>query len=160
MTRRAASPAHPLRTGRLRVLAFVLAALAGLMALAPAAEARMRDRVVARVDIASQRMVVEVGGKVRHVWRVSTARRGFVTPRGSYAPKRLHARYFSKKYAGAPMPYAVFFRGGYAVHGTIEGGRLGSPASHGCIRLAIPNARALFRLIEASGPGGARIVIT
>ena len=35
-----------------------------------------------------------------------------------------------------PLLMAIFFRGGYAIHGTNMVGRLGRVDSHGCIRLA------------------------
>jgi hypothetical protein len=34
----------------------------------------------------------------------------------------------------APMPHSIFFRGGYAIHGSYATGSLGRPASPGCIR--------------------------
>ena len=117
-------------------------------------------RVVAHIDVKSQRMVVKVDGEVRHIWKVSTARKGFVTPKGSYKPQRMHVKYFSKKYYNSPMPYSIFFKGGYAVHGTNAVGKLGAPASHGCIRLATGNAKALYQLVRNNGPNSARIVIT
>ena len=117
-------------------------------------------RVEARIDVKAQPMVVEVDGAVAHVWRVSTARKGFVTPRGVYAPKRMHKTYFSKKYYNSPMPYSIFFKGGYAVHGTNAVKALGRPASHGCIRLTTAHARTLYNLVKSHGPGAARIVIT
>ena len=117
-------------------------------------------RVEAQIDIKSQRMVVKVDGEVAHVWKVSTARKGYVTPKGSYKPSRLHKKYYSKKYYNSPMPYSIFFKGGYAVHGTGQVKALGMPASHGCIRLATGNARTLFNLVRAVGPHKARIVIT
>lgn len=129
-------------------------------AMAQVAAARPTGTVEARVDLQAQRMVVKVNGEVAHVWKVSTARRGFVTPRGVYGPQRMHVSYFSKKYYNSPMPYAIFFRGGYAVHGTNAVKALGAPASHGCIRLATGNARALFQLVKQFGPGRARIVIS
>lgn len=116
--------------------------------------------VEVRVDIRSQRMIVKVGGDVAHVWKVSTGKSGFATPRGSYKPQRLHASYFSKKYYNSPMPYSVFFRGGFAIHGTNAISRLGGPASHGCVRLHTANARQLFHLIQRNGPGRTRILIT
>ena len=116
--------------------------------------------VEVRVDIRSQRMIVKVGGDVAHIWKVSTGKSGFATPRGSYKPQRLHASYFSKKYYNSPMPYSVFFRGGFAIHGTNAISRLGGPASHGCVRLHTANARQLFHLIQRNGPGRTRIVIT
>lgn len=117
-------------------------------------------RVVAKINIAQQKMVVTVDGEIKHVWNVSTARKGFATPRGTYAPKRLHAKYYSKKYYNSPMPYSIFFKGGYAVHGTTAVSKLGAPASHGCIRLATPNAAKLYSLVKSYGKSQARIVIS
>ncbi len=116
--------------------------------------------VVARVDLSTQRMTVLVNGVPRYSWPVSTARRGYVTPTGTYRPQRLHRRYFSRKYYNSPMPYSVFFRGGYAIHGSYAVNQLGAPASHGCIRLHPSNAATLYGLIESHGPGDTLIQIT
>lgn len=118
------------------------------------------SNVEARIDIASQRMIVKVDGEVRHVWKVSTGRKGFSTPRGAYKPQRMHVSYFSRKYDNSPMPYSIFFRGGYAIHGTNAINRLGGPASHGCVRLATANARTLFNLVRSAGPTRTRIIIS
>lgn len=138
-----------------RFVAFLVVVF-GLFAATAGAEAR----VVAKINIAKQKMVVTVNGEVQHVWSVSTARKGFVTPRGTYAPKRMHVKYYSKKYYNSPMPYSIFFKGGYAVHGTSAVKALGAPASHGCIRLATGNAAKLYNLVRQHGAGSARIVIT
>jgi lipoprotein-anchoring transpeptidase ErfK/SrfK len=58
------------------------------------------------------------------------------------------------------MPYAVYFRGGYAIHATGAVGRLGRPASHGCVRLAPGNAAKLFSMVQQYGSGNTRIVVT
>lgn len=118
------------------------------------------SHVEARIDIASQRMIVKVDGEVRHVWKVSTGRTGYATPRGAYRPQRMHVSYFSRKYYNSPMPYSIFFRGGYAIHGTTATNRLGGPASHGCVRLATGNARTLFQLVKSAGPSRTRIIVT
>ena len=115
--------------------------------------------VVARVSIASQRMVLIVDGEVEAVWKVSTAGRGYHTPRGSYRPKVLRRMHYSSKYENAPMPHSVFFRGGYAVHGTDHVRSLGRPVSHGCIRLAPRNAATLYHLIRQHGLRATRIII-
>jgi lipoprotein-anchoring transpeptidase ErfK/SrfK len=52
--------------------------------------------------------------------------------------------WYSRKYDNSPMPYSVFFRGGYAVHGTSYVKQLGRPASHGCVRLPHAFAAKLF----------------
>jgi lipoprotein-anchoring transpeptidase ErfK/SrfK len=115
--------------------------------------------VVARIDISKQTMTVSEDGNVVYSWRVSTARRGYHTPRGSYRPTRMHRMWYSRKYDNSPMPHSIFFRGGYAIHGTNYVKSLGRPASHGCIRLAPGNARALYNLVRAHGAGNTRIVV-
>jgi hypothetical protein len=116
--------------------------------------------VVARISLSSQQMVVYVDGEARYDWAVSTARRGYRTPVGSFRPTRMNRMWYSRKYDNAPMPNSVFFLGGYAVHGTPHIRSLGQPASHGCVRLHPENARTLYNLIADSGMGHARIVIT
>lgn len=110
-----------------------------------------------KVDKTAQRMTVEVDGKVAHVWPVSTARSGYSTPSGTYRPIRMHRMWYSQKYDNSPMPHAIFFSGGYAIHGTGAVRSLGSPASHGCVRLAPGNAATLYALVQQHGQGATRI---
>lgn len=114
--------------------------------------------IVVRVDKSSQTMRVIVDGEQRFTWAVSTGRAGYNTPNGSYRPQRLERNWRSRKYGMAPMPHSIFFRGGYAIHGTNMVGRLGRVDSHGCIRLAPGNARTLFEMV-ARQRGATRIVI-
>jgi lipoprotein-anchoring transpeptidase ErfK/SrfK len=136
---------------KLRVLVALSALLFSMPALAG---------VVAHIDISSQTMQVSVDGRPLYVWPVSTARFGYVTPTGYYHPIRLERIWHSAIYNNAPMPYAVFFRGGYAIHGTYEVGHLGSPASHGCVRLNTWDAATLFSLVEQHGYGSTSIIIS
>jgi lipoprotein-anchoring transpeptidase ErfK/SrfK len=119
--------------------------------------------VTATISIAEQRMTLRVVNKAgvaqTYVWKVSTGKSGFATPTGAYKPTWLSADHYSKTY-DAPMPYAVFFKGGYAIHATAAVGRLGSRASHGCIRLASGNAAMFFDLVETYGRSNTKIVIT
>ncbi len=73
--------------------------------------------VVVQIDKSSQRMAVSVDGAMRYNWPVSTGRRGYGTPNGVYRPQMLARRWFSRKYYNSPMPYSIFFHGGYAIHG-------------------------------------------
>lgn len=116
-------------------------------------------QVVARIDRSTQTMRVWVDGQYQYEWAVSTGRRGYGTPAGSYRAQRLAKRYFSQKYDNAPMHNAVFFHGGYAIHGTSYVSQLGTPASHGCVRLHPSNAEEFFELVRAHGPGRTRISI-
>lgn len=119
--------------------------------------------VTATVSIADQRMYVVVvdkmGFKKTYAWRVSTGKEGFETPTGQFRPTRMAAEYYSRTYDDAPMPYAVFFTGGYAVHATEAVGRLGSPASHGCVRLTLENAEMFFDLVEMYGARNTTIAV-
>ena len=115
--------------------------------------------VVARVDLSSQTMILTHGGRVIGHWPVSTARRGKVTPTGSWTAKWLSRDHRSSRYENAPMPYAVFYNGHYAVHGTYQTNRLGRPASAGCIRLHPAHARTFFNLVRRAGLKSTRIVV-
>jgi lipoprotein-anchoring transpeptidase ErfK/SrfK len=115
--------------------------------------------LTARVDISSQTMTVSEFGRVVYRWKVSTARRGYHTPRGSYRPIRLHRMWRSRKYHNSPMPYSVFFHGGYAIHGTYETRNLGRPVSHGCVRLRPEHAATFFAMVKEAGTGNTRIVV-
>ncbi len=116
-------------------------------------------RLVAKVDLSQQRMSVYINGRKKYSWPVSTGRRGYRTPVGSWRPKVLRRMHYSKKYYNSPMPHSVFYLGGFAVHGTGAIKRLGRPASHGCVRLHPRNARRLFGLIKAHGMGNSRIKV-
>lgn len=116
--------------------------------------------LVARISLSSQTMTVSQNGFVRYRWKVSTARKGYVTPQGSWSAKWLSRDHRSRKYDNAPMPYAVFFNGGYAVHATFDLKRLGRPASHGCIRLHPENAAEFFALASEYGLKNTKIVVT
>ncbi len=124
----------------------VLALFGASFALTAAAEAKVQIHI----DLSSQRMTVN-SASGSYVWPVSTARSGYVTPRGSYRPYSLQRMHYSRKYHMSPMPHSIFFRGGYAIHGTYATSALGSPASHGCIRLAPGNAAALFEMVQREG---------
>jgi lipoprotein-anchoring transpeptidase ErfK/SrfK len=132
------------------------AALLGLLIAAPSvADAA----VVAKINLSSQRMDVFVNGQPRYSWPVSTARRGYRTPTGSYKPTALVRYHRSSIYDGSPMPHSIFFLRGYAIHGSYEVKSLGRPASHGCVRLHPSNAVALYSLVQRYGPSRTTIRI-
>jgi L,D-transpeptidase catalytic domain len=111
------------------------------------------------VDKSTQRIAVVQDGYMRYVWPVSTGTDSHGTPNGIYAPEHLERSWFSKEYYNAPMPYAIFFHNGYAIHGSSDIARLGGPASHGCVRLSPQHAAILFAMVEHEGPGNTTIVI-
>lgn len=137
------------------------AALTGtaLFLIAGNEEAHAANRLLAQVSISQQTMQVLVDGRPTFEWKVSTGRKGHRTPTGSYKPTRLEEMWYSRKYDNAPMPHAVFFHGGYAVHATNYVKRLGQPASHGCVRLHPDAAADFYQLVETFGRANTSIVI-
>src|SRR5262252_4909964 len=111
------------------------------------------------IDKSTQQISVIQNGRLLYVWPVSTGQDRFSTPSGDYAPERLERTWFSKAYYNAPMPHAIFFHHGVAIHGSYDIARLGGPASHGCVRLHPQDAAMLFGMVEQEGPGNTTIVV-
>jgi len=136
----------------------IFALISGLIATVAPGFAQA-DNLVARVILSEQTMHVFHGGRLIHEWPVSTARAGKVTPLGEWNAQWLSRNHRSSIYNNAPMPFAIFYSGNYAVHGTDQISRLGQPASAGCIRLHPDNAAVLFELTRAEGLENTRIVV-
>jgi lipoprotein-anchoring transpeptidase ErfK/SrfK len=128
-------------------------------AMADTASIPAAPPVLARIDLSAQTMQIYVGDRLVNVFPVSTGRAGYATPPGDYRPQWLAAMWRSRKYNFAPMPWSVFFYGGYAIHGTTEVRNLGNPASHGCVRLHPENAKIFFQLVQKSGRENTTITI-
>jgi lipoprotein-anchoring transpeptidase ErfK/SrfK len=139
-----------------RLIPFLAAFAVLALAQLPAASAAT---ITANISISTQTMTVMHRGTVIGRWPVSTARRGKVTPMGSWSAKWLSRYHKSSRYNNAPMPYSIFYNGNYAVHGTYQTKKLGRPASSGCVRLAPDHAAKLFSLVKAEGLENTRIII-
>jgi lipoprotein-anchoring transpeptidase ErfK/SrfK len=106
----------------------------------------------AKVDLGRQTLTVTERGKAVGTWKISSGGSAeFATPRGVFKPEWTAKMWFSKKYDDAPMPNAVFFKNGAAIHATQAIGRLGTPASHGCVRLSPANAETFYKLVQRHG---------
>jgi lipoprotein-anchoring transpeptidase ErfK/SrfK len=134
----------------MRRLLAVLALMLVCLALPDPAAAS----VVVTINKATQRMTVTVDGQAHYSWPVSTGTKGYATPTGTFRPFRLEKEHYSREWDDAPMPHSIFFTAaGHAIHGTTAIRRLGSPASHGCVRLAPSHAAKLFWLVQSEGLG-------
>lgn len=139
--------------------------------------------VYIEVDKSTQRAYIRINGELLEdqsgslkggVLRATTGMAGRSTPnfdRRPERPVRIYTKYSSSKYPGGNwfdkngvaygnMPFAVFIKGGFAVHGTTgtDGnkntniGKLGTvPLSHGCIRLHPLNAKVFNAAVVANG---------
>jgi lipoprotein-anchoring transpeptidase ErfK/SrfK len=140
-----------------------MAAIAAVFLLGQPAQAMMGSTQVPlfwahakiTVSLSAQTMtfsaVTPDAQRLSYSWPVSTGRKGFETPTGKYRPIWADENHKSSIYEDAPMPFAVFFVGGYAIHGTTELKHLGKPASHGCVRLDPANAALVYKTINAVG---------
>lgn len=113
----------------------------------------------ADINLTTQRLTLTDRFGVLHTWKISSAGGGYVTPVGVYKPQWTSRMHYSKQYYNSPMPYSVFFHKGYAVHGTKAVGRLGRPASHGCVRLRTSNAKKFYNLVYKHGKGLTKITV-
>src|SRR5712672_3987113 len=126
-----------------------LVAFTGLMLCVTSAA---QAKVAITVDKNNQQMTVAVDGVERYHWPVSSGLPSYETPGGSFRTFRMEEDHFSKEFDDAPMPHSIFFtKIGHAIHGTDSESRLGSPASHGCVRLSRANAATLYDLVQREG---------
>jgi hypothetical protein len=134
-----------------------LVALTGLLLFANAAQAK----VAITVDKDAQQMTVAVDGVERYHWPVSSGLPSYETPNGSFRAFRMEEDHYSKEFDDAPMPHSIFFtKIGHAIHGTDSVNRLGSPASHGCVRLSRTNAATLYALVQEQGVLNTTVTLT
>jgi L,D-transpeptidase catalytic domain len=144
-----------MRSGALLPASLAAAALAVLFAV-PAQAA-----IVVNIDKSTQQMSVSVDGAPRYVWPVSTGRRGYDTPNGTFKVNRMDADHLSQEWDNAPMPHTMFFdMRGHAIHGFSDVKHLGLPVSHGCVRLSPANAATLFALVKAEGMKQTTVVVS
>jgi hypothetical protein len=138
---------------RIRRLVWIVAAL---MAFSSAARAEM----TIAIDKSRQQMTVALNGAELFVWPVSTGAPGYDTPSGTFTPFRMEKDHFSREWDDAPMPHSIFFtKKGHAIHGSNHIKAIGTPASHGCVRLEPKNAAVLFGLVKQEGMANVRVTL-
>jgi len=135
-----------------------LVAFTGLMLCATSAA---QAKVAITVDKDNQQMTVAVDGVERYHWPVSSGLPSYETPNGSFRTFRMEEDHYSKEFDDAPMPHSIFFtKIGHAIHGTDSVNRLGTPASHGCVRLSRAHAATLYALVQEQGVLNTTVTLT
>ena len=149
----------------------LLAAAAVLAALAMPANAQNRaaiavgnaaavpPSIVVTISVPKQELRVVVDGVEQYVWPVSTTKLGVLTPASTFKVQSMNATAISRLFNNAPMPWAIFYDGHYAIHGTTSVSMLGRPASMGCTRLHPDNAKILFEMVKARGAQSLQVVV-
>ena len=145
------------REAKGQMRSFLIAFTALVLSAGTAAQAK----VAITVDKDNQQMTVAVDGVERYRWPVSSGLPSYETPNGSFRAFRMEADHYSKEFDDAPMPHSIFFtKIGHAIHGTDSVNRLGSPASHGCVRLSRANAATLYALVQEQGVLNTTVTLT
>ena len=124
--------------------------------------------VWADVHKSEQKLYLYIGGTLNAVFLTSTGIPGRGTPNlDSHPNGRIYDSYTSTKFPGGDynglgnMPYAVFIQGGFAIHGTGKSNwkKLGTVASHGCVRVHPDNAFRFNRLVRQYGVSNVWVTI-
>ncbi len=112
------------------------------------------------VNLTEQQLYLINGGTLEGTFSVSTGKWSMPTPEGEYSINNKDPRAYSQKYE-LYMPYWMAFIGSeYGIHelpewpdGTKEGeAHLGTPVSHGCIRLGRGSAEQVYNWTEIGTP--------
>jgi peptidoglycan hydrolase-like protein with peptidoglycan-binding domain len=101
------------------------------------------------VSLGRQLAFLVRGNRVVRTIAVSTARPGWVTPRGQFKIYRKERMSWSHPFS-VWLPWASYFTGGIAFHAYPEVPVY--PASHGCIRVPIPFAQELYAFATYGTP--------
>lgn len=105
------------------------------------------------VDVDLKRLTVFRGDEIVRTWPVATGAWDTPTPLGVF---RINSRFsgemsgFGTCFLGLTVPW-----GQYGIHGTNKPESVGTSASHGCIRMRVRDAEALYALV----PDWTRVVI-
>lgn len=122
----------------------------------PVLDRRCRTGRVMCIDKSTRKLHWVVNGKVRRTLQVRFGSQFTPTREGSFRVYRKSANHVSSLF-NSPMPYAMFFSGGQAVHYSPDFARVGyAGASHGCVNTRDKRAvAALFREVRI----GDRVVV-
>jgi len=108
------------------------------------------------VSLDDQTMFIFEGGRIIQRFLVSTGTWGHRTPTGNFQVRNQALRAYSEKYDAWMLHWmAITPNGAYGMHslqGTSYLRRLGSVASHGCIRLSHEDAEWLYGWVESGTP--------
>ncbi len=108
-------------------------------------EPRFDDGHHVEADLSRQVMALVEGGRPVATFHISSGTSATPTVRGNF-----HFYLKQPGYNAKRMYYSVYFIGGYATHGYSPVPNY--PASHGCLRVPIPNALSIFNWIDVGDP--------
>jgi len=144
-------------------------ALAAAVQKESVAKAPVLEATKLVINIPSRTLWVYQGSKIVRYFPVGVGRPGFMTPVGDYSVLRKvvdpgwenpykpagEIRIVPGQNNPLGTRWIGFLRKGageYGMHGTDNPGSVGKFSSHGCVRLKVPDAEALFDMVEIGTP--------
>lgn len=110
------------------------------------------------IDLTTQRLCEVEGNAVGTCYTISSGKASMPTPTGTFSITGKSTRQFSTKY-GLWMPYWQQFNGPYGIHELPETDtwkevpdHLGTPVSHGCVRLGVGPAQEVYNWTSIGTP--------
>ena len=98
------------------------------------------------IDISDQKLTAWQGDVPVFETIVSTGKPGWRTLPGKF---KVYVKYDETRMRGPgydtpDVPWTMYYSGGFAIHGAYWHNNFGTPVSHGCVNLRVPEAQALF----------------
>jgi hypothetical protein len=109
------------------------------------------------IDISDQKLTAWQGDVAVFETIVSTGKPGWRTLPGTFAVYRKYeeTRMTGIDYDTPDVPWTMYYSGGFAIHGAYWHNNFGTPVSHGCVNLRVPEAKALYEW----APMGTEVVV-
>jgi lipoprotein-anchoring transpeptidase ErfK/SrfK len=98
------------------------------------------------INLSTQQLFAYEGDGIVRTFIVSTGVSSTPTVTGKY---KIYARYLSANMHGPgyflpDVPYTMYFYKSYGIHGTYWHNNFGTPMSHGCVNMSIPDAEWIY----------------
>lgn len=109
------------------------------------------------IDISDQSLTAWQGDVAVFRTTVSTGKPNYETLPGTFHVYRMYeeTRMRGEDYDTPDVPWTMYYYGGFAIHGAYWHNNFGTPVSHGCTNMKVPEAKALFAWSEV----GTRVVV-
>jgi lipoprotein-anchoring transpeptidase ErfK/SrfK len=109
------------------------------------------------IDISDQKLTAWQGDVPVFETIVSTGKPGWRTLPGAFAVYRKYesTRMTGPDYDTPDVPWTMYYSGGFAIHGAYWHDNFGTPVSHGCVNLRVPEAKVLYEW----APMGTEVVV-
>ena len=132
----------------------IIAALGGgqhqlpyaVTSLSPLGEGKPEGKHWIEVDLSDQALTAWQGELPVLQTQVSTGRTEYRTIRGSFTiRKKLQMEHMvGPGYDTPDVPWTMYFKWGFAIHGAYWHNKFGTPVSHGCVNMRLNEAKVLF----------------